>query len=98
MNITTSRGNGNKSSIFLLLIHAGEIQQLYVLFKPPIQFKDKEITTSFSDHKNTIGELFVLFWPISISQESIPTSACCKKYATLKQMNLKVNRKNGAVS
>jgi len=45
-----------------------------------------------------MGELFVLFWPISISQESIPTSACCKKYVTLQEMNLKVNRKNGAVA
>jgi len=82
MNITTSRGNGNMSSIFLLLIYTGELQQLYVLLKPPIQFKDKEITTPFSDHKNTMGELFVLFWPISIKQKTIPRLACCKKYVT----------------
>ena len=73
-------------------------QQLYVLFKPPILFKDKEITTPFSDHKITMGDLFLLFWPISISQESIPTSACFKKYVTLQEMNLKVNRKNRAVA
>jgi len=83
MNITTSRGNGNKSSIFLLLITQVNSQQLYVLFKPPIQFKDKEITTPFSDHKNIMGELFVLLWPISISQKTIPRLACCKKYVTL---------------
>jgi len=53
--------NGNKSSIFLLLIYTGELQRLYMLFKPPIHFKDKEITTPFSDHKNTMVELFVLF-------------------------------------
>jgi len=45
-----------------------------------------------------MGALLVLFWPISISQESIPTSACFKKYVALQEMNLKVNRKNRAVA